>query len=70
MKYCVEVRADPYNIGDEFDHLIAYALACTLESEDVNSMGFGRICFGLLNEVIIGDGMTCFDESYGVKERC
>lgn len=51
----------------EFDHLIAYSLACTFENEVVSERNYERICFGSLNEVMIDDellkrlvhGMDC-----------
>ena len=60
----VEAKVNSHDISDEFDHLIAHPLACTLLSEDVSGMRCGRIIFGSLDEVIIGDCISCFDEGY------
>ena len=35
----------------------------------MSGMGYGRISFGSLDEVIIEDGMTGFDEGYGVLKE-
>ena len=37
---CVKLRVNFYNFGDEFNHLVAHALSCTFESEDVSVMGY------------------------------
>ena len=37
-------------IGEEFDHRIAHALSCILESEDMSDMGYGGLQFGSLDE--------------------
>ena len=48
--------------GGEFDHLVAYSLACTFESEVVSARKYDGICFGSLNEVINDDDLICLDE--------
>ena len=39
-------------INKEFDHLIAHALSCTLESEEVSVLDYEGLKFGSLDEVI------------------
>lgn len=41
-----------HDIGDDFDLLVAYSMACTLESDDVCAMEYEKISFGSLDEVI------------------
>lgn len=55
----VESRANFNEIGDGFDHFVAHALSCTLDSEDVSVMGYGSIYFGSFNEVIHEDDWEC-----------
>ena len=49
-------------INKEFDHLIAHALSCTLESKDVIVMGYERSKFGSLDEMIKVDDLMCLIE--------
>ena len=37
--------------GGEFDHLVAYSLACTFENEVVSARKYETICFGSINKV-------------------
>ena len=55
-------------IGDDFEHLIAHTLSCTLESEDVSVIEYGRLKFGSLDEVIKVDDLVCINEGKGVLE--
>ena len=48
--------------GGEFNHLVAYYLACTFENEVMNAKKYGCICFGSLNEVIDEDDLECLNE--------
>lgn len=57
-----------HNVGGEFDHLVAYSMACTLESEDVSAMEYGKMCFGSLDEVIKVEDLVCFNEGKRVLE--
>ena len=56
-----ESRLNSHEVGDGFDHLIMYALFCTLESEDESVMGNESICFGSLNEVMDEDDLVCLN---------
>ena len=60
---CVESRANSHDLGDGFDHLIAHALSCTLESENVRDMSYGGLRFGSLDEVIKVDGLGYLNEA-------
>ena len=55
--------------GEEFDHLIAHALSCSHESEDVSVMSYGGLKFGLLDEMIIVNGMVYFDNNKGMPKK-
>ena len=46
--------------------MIAHALSCTVESEDVRGMSYGGLRFGSLDEVIKVDGLEWLDVSKGV----
>ena len=35
----------------------------------MSGIKYGKICFGSLGKVIIGDGMPCLDEGYGVLKK-
>ena len=48
--------------GGEFDHLVAYSLACTFENDSVCAKGYGSIWFGSLNEVMDEDELECLNE--------
>ena len=58
----VDSRADSRNIDDDFEHLIAHAMPCTLESGVGCAMGYGVLRFGSLDEVIDGDALGCFNK--------
>ena len=34
-KLGVRARANSHNVGGDFDHLVAYSMACTLKSDEV-----------------------------------
>jgi hypothetical protein len=51
----VESRANSHDHDDGFDHLVAHALACTLEDDVVCAKEYGSICFGSLDEVMTSD---------------
>ena len=61
----VESRPNSHDYGDGFDHLIAHALSCTLENEDVRDMSYGGLRFGSLDEVIKVDDFGCLNEGKG-----
>ena len=56
-------------IGEDFEHLIAHALSCTLESEDVSAMEYEGLKFGSLDEVIKVEDLVCFDNSKGMSKK-
>ena len=73
----VRARANSHNNGGDFDHLVAYSMACTLESVKVCVMEYGTISFGSLDEVIdvddlesIGQGMKCLDQGKDRGKWC
>ena len=59
----VESRPNSHDFGDRFDLLIAHALSCTLESEDVRDMSYEGLRFGSPDEVIKMDGLGCLNEA-------
>ena len=54
-------------VGDGYDHLIAHALSCTLESSVRCEMEDGEITFGSLNKVIKGVHLRYLDEGKGAR---
>lgn len=50
---------------DDFDHLIAHSLAWTLEESDVYAMGYDRLVFGSLLEVIDLEQNGCIGKDEG-----
>ena len=38
-------------------------MPCTVDSDEVFAIEYGKICFGSFDKVIIGDDITCFVES-------
>ena len=55
----------------DFEHIIAHALSCTLENEDVSAMEYWELKFGSIDEVIKVEDLMCFDVCKGVaKEAC
>ena len=44
------------NIDDDFEHLVAHVMSCTLESDAEYTMGYG------MNEVINDDDLGCLSE--------
>ena len=52
--------------GGEFDHLVAYSLACTFENQVVSARKYEGLCFGSLDEVIKVGDFVCLDEGKGV----
>ena len=61
MSY-VDSRFNFHDFGDGFDNLIAHALFCTLESEDVRDMSYGGLRFGSLDKVIKVADLGCLNE--------
>ena len=61
-KLIVGVSVNFHGVGGDFAHLIAYYITCILESDDVCALGYGRIKFGSLDEIIIRDHLGCFVE--------
>ena len=59
----VESRANPHDLGDGFDHLVAHTLSCTIEDEVVCAKKYGSIYFGSFDEVSIGDDLGCLNEA-------
>ena len=56
-------------IGEDFEHLTARAVSCTLESEDVSAIEYGGLKFGSLDKVIkVDDDLVCINEGKGVLE--
>ena len=47
----VEARANSYNIDDDFEHLVAHAMSCTLESGAECAMGSGVLRFDSLDQL-------------------
>ena len=71
----VEGRANSYNIEDDFEHLVAHAMSCTLESGVV--LGNGVLRFESLHQVFNDDdfkrfeqGMECLDQGKARGEGC
>ena len=58
----VELRPKSQHDGREFDHLVAYYLACTFENEVVSSRKYEGLCFGPLDEIIKVGDLVCLDE--------
>lgn len=58
----------PYE-GDEFDHIIAHTMSCTLEKEDVSAMAYEELRFGSLHEVIKGDVLEYLGQGKGCLEQ-
>lgn len=56
-------------IGEDFEHLIAHTLSCTLESEDVSAMEYGGLKLSTLDEVIKVEDLVCFDNSKGMPKK-
>ena len=50
----------------EFDHLVAYSLACTFENAVVSARKYESICFRSLDEVIKVGDLVCLDEGKGM----
>ena len=63
----VESRPNSHEVGDGFHHLVAHALSCTLESEDMSIMGYGGLRFVSLDEVIKVEDLVWLDVSNGVS---
>ena len=57
-----------HNDGGEFDHLVAYSMACMIENDDECELKYKVIRFGSLDEVIKMDGLMCFNEGKRVLE--
>ena len=55
----VKARISSHDVEGDFDHLVAYSMACTLESGDVCN---GRISFRSLDEVMNGDVLECLGQ--------
>ena len=55
------VESSPKSLhdGGEFDHLVAYSLACTFENEVVSATKYESLCFGSIIEVIDEDDLKC-----------
>ena len=56
-------------ISEDFKHLIAHALSCTLDSEDISAMEYGGLNFGSLDELIKVEDLVCFDNSKGMPKK-
>lgn len=48
-----------------FDPLIAHAMSCTLEKEDVSAMRYEKLRFGSLQEVIKKLNLDCLERGEG-----
>ena len=51
---------------DEFDHIIAYSMFCTLENKDVSAMEYEELRFGSLYKAIKREDLKCL----GQGKRC
>ena len=58
-KYLVESSLKSQHDGGEFDHLVAYSLACTFENKIVSARKYDGICFGSLDQVMNDDELMC-----------
>ena len=58
----VESSTKSHLDGGEFDHLVAYSLACTFKNEVVSARKYEIISFVSINEVIDEDGLECLNE--------
>ena len=65
----VEARANFHDLGDNFNHLVAHALSCTNENDDVCAKKYGSICFEPLSEVMKNDDLEWLDEGKGVPKK-
>ena len=68
--------ANSHGEGDDFDHLIAYPVACTLKSNNGCAMGHEMLRFESLHEVIKGNileflrqGKRCLKQGNRVCSR-
>ena len=50
--------------GGEFDHIVAYSMACTIENDDEHELKHRVIRFGSLDEVIKVDGLMLARECH------
>ena len=58
----VESRANSHNIDDEFEHLVAHAMSCTLESCVESVMGNEVLRFGSLDQVFNENDLKRIDQ--------
>ena len=71
VRVSVESSLKSQHDGGEFDHLVAYSLACTFENEVVSARKYEGLCFGSLDEVIKVGDFVCLDEGKRVlMEGC
>ena len=66
----VESSSKSHLDGGEFDHLVAYSLACTFENKVVSARKYGSLCFGSLNKVINDDDLICLDKGKIQGMKC
>lgn len=62
----IKASVDSHNIEDDFDHLVAHVMSCTLESGVGCAMGNRMLRFRSLDEVINVDDLEFFDKGYGL----
>ena len=63
--YIVESSSKSHLDGGEFDHLVAYSMACTIENDDEHELKHGVIRFGSLDEVSVGDDLRWLEQGKG-----
>ena len=73
MEEAVESSSKSHLDGSQFDHHVAYSLACTFENEVVSAKKYRSLCFRSINEVIDGDDLGRLNEAKtrrmgGIKE--
>ena len=54
--------------GGEFDHLVAYSVACTIENDEYE-LKHGVIRFGSFDKLIKVDDLVCLDDHKEVPKK-
>ncbi|XP_057548207.1 uncharacterized protein LOC130826654 [Amaranthus tricolor] len=69
-KEIVESRANSHNIDDDFEHLVAHAMSCTLESSVGCVMANEVLRFGSLDQVLHEDDLKRIDQGMSRGKYC
>ena len=59
----VEARPNSRDVDDDFEHLVAHAMSCTLESGAERSTEYGSLRFGSLDNVMVNDALLGLEEA-------